>query len=61
MAQSENTCRMCGNPIPPERRERWSWAVTCGRECSDANAAALGRQARRRYRRRRRRESREKS
>ena len=38
---------MCGNPIPRKRRQRWSWAVTCGRRCSDANAAELGRRARR--------------
>ena len=54
MAQSENTCRMCGNPIPRERRERWPWCVSCSRQCSDANAAELGRRARRKYRRRRR-------
>ena len=54
MVQAEHECRMCGNPIAPERLERWAWAVTCSPSCADANAAELGRQARRRYRRRRR-------
>ena len=55
MIQSERECRMCGNPISTERLERWPWAVTCSPTCADANAAEIGRQARRRYRRRRRR------
>ena len=55
MVQSESTCRICGGPIAADRLERWPWAVTCKPVCADANAAALGRQARRRYRRRRRR------
>ena len=55
MTQEERDCRICGDPISVDRLERWPWAVTCQPVCADANAAALGRQARRRYRRRRRR------
>ena len=55
----QDSCRMCGNPIPRERRQRWIWAVTCERQCSDANAAELGRRARREYKRRRRAQSRQ--
>ena len=49
-----DSCRMCGGQIPRERLRRWSWAVTCGRQCSDANTAEAGRRARRAYRQRRR-------
>ena len=49
----ETTCRMCDSAIPLDRRQRWSWAVTCSRPCSDANTAEAGRRARRAYRRRR--------
>ena len=30
-------CRICENTIPPERLDRWSWAVTCSTDCSMAN------------------------
>ena len=55
MVQSgQDSCRMCGGQISRERLQRWAWAVTCGRQCSDANTAESGRRARRAYRQRRR-------
>ena len=53
-------CRMCGEKIPTERLDRWSWAVTCSTDCSMANEVASSRRHRREYRRRRRRKAKDK-
>ena len=44
-------CRVCWNPVPPERLDRWPWAVTCSPECSTRNeSTARHRKARARDR-----------
>ena len=30
-------CRVCPYPVPPERLDRWPWAITCSPECSTRN------------------------
>ena len=47
------TCRICGGHIPQDRLGRWSWVVTCSRDCADNNALLSNRRARAAYKRRR--------
>ena len=39
-------CRVCNRIIDGERLERWPWAVSCSRRCSDANSADARRRRR---------------
>ena len=54
MTSGPERCRVCGRPIPPERR-RYTRAVTCSSECSALNEAAASAERMRRYRARQRR------